>query len=124
MSAAGSIIGPSEEERSYLKRRQPGHDGATFHPRSERAAYPVPLADIPDDEQVLLLTALVDILIDKATSPSITETAVDMRLRCLKGVYKNLKRHTLADAVPLSFKAMLSLLPSMISVVSWAKPNA
>ena len=124
MSAAGSIIGPSEEERSYLKRRQPGHDGARFHPRSERAVYPVPLADIPDDEQVLLLTALADILMDKATSPSITKTAVDMRLRCLKGVYKNLKRHTLADAVPLSFKAMLSLLPSMILVVTWAKPNA
>jgi hypothetical protein len=87
--------------------KQPGNDGGVPNRRFQRARYPIGSSQ---DCMERLLPSLVEILLIKTRNPGTSEKAMQDMLIALAGTFRRSNLTILADAVPTSFKALLSLL--------------
>ena len=91
-----------------LASSQPGCDGGKTKRRFERERYPGKPGS--DTSARLVVTALAEQLLIKATNNRMTEGVVKAELCVIADNYRRLGRHDLADAMPRSYKAMLTML--------------
>ena len=94
------------DELAELRRLQPGNDGGVKTRRFQRRTYP----EQHEQHWLLMMTEMLEFFIIKTTSGSTTENCVEQFLEQKKHSFERLGLHDLAEAVPTSYKGMLTAL--------------
>jgi hypothetical protein len=96
-----------DELLADLEARQPGSDGGKLRPRFEKRSFS---KDVEPDDLQRALADIVEILLIKAAAGKMSEHTVAEELASRAAAYRRSGLDSLADALPESYKAMLSML--------------
>lgn len=97
-----------------LEARRPGNDGGCRQTRSERRTWPrAAHAALSGSDQLKILESCIEVLVTKATFGTMPEAAVDFVLASINGAFQRAARMDLAEAMPQTYKGMLTFLLDM-----------